>query len=95
MMEDEDEVALQYDVQNDVEDEQELQSLDNWETISQINPHEVMGLVVDESLEAIISENSREVALGTDKDYRRCVRIFLLNSTTNSDRLFNIYSVSC
>ncbi len=74
MMEDEDEVALQYDVQNDVEDEQEFQCPDNWDTISQINQHEVRGLVVDESLEEIISQNSREVALGTDKDYRRCVR---------------------
>jgi len=60
------------DIEDDIIDEQELQSLQNWEHLAELSTEDLTQLSLrDEALEDIISTNSRDVALGTDRDYRR------------------------
>ncbi|KDR76101.1 hypothetical protein GALMADRAFT_247303 [Galerina marginata CBS 339.88] len=58
-------------VNNDVEDEAEAHSPDNWQHLQPISEFEAQDMRISERLEDIVRENSREVALGTDRDYRR------------------------
>ena len=72
-------------IQGDIMDEQELQSPENWDLITPLTDKEVFTLADEEKLEDIIAENSRDVAHGTDKEYRRWVPFlpyFLSNKFT-------------
>ena len=62
------------DIEDDILDEQELQSPQNWEHIAVLSTEDLTQLSLrDEALEDIVNSNSRDVALGTrtDREYRR------------------------
>jgi hypothetical protein len=66
------ELVRDFEVEDEVEDEREAQSVETWSNIPQSSAPGAI-LPGNDDIEAAVVQNSREVAEGTDREYRRCV----------------------
>jgi hypothetical protein len=69
------EAVLDFEVQDDVEGECEVHSPETWKNIVESPASSNPGLPRDEDLEAAVIHSSKEVAEGTDREYRRYVSL--------------------
>jgi hypothetical protein len=67
--------VLDFEVEDEVEDERDAHSIEAWTSIPQ-SPVASSSFPGDDDIEAAVVQNSREVAEGTDREYRRCVTTF-------------------
>jgi hypothetical protein len=67
------EPALDYEVEDDVEGEREVHSPETWTNIPQSPGFTNPSVPGDDDMEAAVIRNSKEVAEGTNREYRRYV----------------------
>jgi hypothetical protein len=67
--------VLDFEVEDDVEGERDVHSPETWTSIAESPASSNASVPRDEDLEAAVIRNSKEVAEGTDREYRRYVSL--------------------